>query len=737
MPAGQEIDRIRYCREARSSLKRNQSAKDAAEMKTGLTLQRTCYQVIDQSHPYLSYDLTKCCGCGRCVRYAETVACCDALELVEIAGRVRMQPRPGRFFLDGNCFVCGGCAEICPEGAIYDYHTGPHKNSLQLRIVDAFCSFCALGCPVRYAVDEQTNTIRQAKSTQQLFTGIDPVRGPEVVQEPICPHGRYALEFITAPDRQTTPAIKVANTFQVVTWSKAFDFVAARTKQIIETAGPDALALVIDPGQCLEDISAAIEFASTKLGMSKVFFLPDIPKHSYKHLWADPNELLAASKNASQVGIVNLGQEPLANSLVLRTRIERLVRAGARYLACDPSHRMIESDPNGRKTCCNIEPLDFLTILAEHTRGQAQNRKLSQCCQGLLAALVDVSQWFVIIPASLLADNEDRMGPLLRLVHRAEPQKFRFLIDAAEVNMPALADHVAEKHGNVKIGRSDELGHALIKGMIRGLYVIGTDPLRELPGAMPLVDACRQLELIVAHATFITRTASLADVIFPLPTWLETPGNVITASSKTTYRPKVLEPPVGTQSVRDGLGELSECVHKCFGDKGLQMTRAERQPTLHPATGEYPRDEQCNTFGRLKLVLRDTIWQKGTGKLTRRTELLKLQNYDAVHISSEDAVIYGIIDGEFVVLASSEAHIVVPAAVSQDVSPGWARMSNYFEATCGQLLWGPNDALSGYVLVTIKPFRTARAGRGPYVTADQRASLGLRRYGIRKNAINS
>ncbi|EJG0026606.1 formate dehydrogenase subunit alpha [Vibrio alginolyticus] len=64
---------------------------------------------------------------------------------------------------DSNCVQCGACVQVCPTGAMVDSRDRSQGRTEDLKAVDTICTYCGVGCKLTMFVDEATNTIRYVK----------------------------------------------------------------------------------------------------------------------------------------------------------------------------------------------------------------------------------------------------------------------------------------------------------------------------------------------------------------------------------------------------------------------------------------------------------------------------------------------------------------------------------------------------------------------------------------------
>ena len=61
---------------------------------------------------------------------------------------------------DSNCVQCGSCVQACPTGAMVDARDRKQGDTDLLKKVDTICTYCGVGCKLTMHVDETKNKIR-------------------------------------------------------------------------------------------------------------------------------------------------------------------------------------------------------------------------------------------------------------------------------------------------------------------------------------------------------------------------------------------------------------------------------------------------------------------------------------------------------------------------------------------------------------------------------------------------
>ncbi|MET0792608.1 MAG: molybdopterin-dependent oxidoreductase [Polyangiaceae bacterium] len=94
-----------------------------------------------------------------------------------------------------------------------------------------------------------------------------------------------------------------------------------------------------------------------------------------------------------------------------------------------------------------------------------------------------------------------------------------------------------------------ELFEALgVRGGVRALWVMGANPVVSAPNARTLEARLRTLDLLVVSDPFLSETAALADVVFPVTQWAEEEGTTTNLEGRVLYRRAALAPPDGVKS---------------------------------------------------------------------------------------------------------------------------------------------------------------------------------------------
>ena len=210
----------------------------------------------DPSHPYLHVDMAQCITCFRCVRICNELQGQFVWKVWDRGDATRIVPDSGTTLRESSCVACGACVDSCPSGALED------KSILELGAAEKWtrttCSYCGVGCEMM--VGTHGNRIVQIK----------PALDAPVSKGHLCVKGRYAFDFVHAPDRITQPMIRKNGEWKNVRWQDAIGFTADNLARIVTKYGADSVGVLGSARATNEDNYLAQKFARVVLGTNNV-----------------------------------------------------------------------------------------------------------------------------------------------------------------------------------------------------------------------------------------------------------------------------------------------------------------------------------------------------------------------------------------------------------------------------------------------------------------------------------
>ena len=277
-----------------------------------------------------------------------------------------------------------------------------------------------------------------------------------------------------------------------------------------------------------------------------------------------------------------------------------------------------------------------------------------------------------------------------------------------------------------------EIMHAIKRGEIRGMYIMGENPAMSDPDANHARESLAALDHLVVQDIFLTETAYLADVILPASAFPEKTGTFTNTDRLVQMGRQALNPPgeakqdlwiIQQIAQRVGLdwnyGHVSEVFdemrHTMPSIAGMTWERLERDhAVVYPCHEEgdagdpvifihdfpresgrarfvpadiIPADERPDTEYPMVLITGRQLEHWHTGSMTRRTAVLDAIEPDPVAlIHPLDLVAMGGQPGDLITIASRRGEVTLYAR-ADDSSPRGAVFVPfcYYEAAINRL----------------------------------------------------
>jgi formate dehydrogenase major subunit len=270
-----------------------------------------------------------------------------------------------------------------------------------------------------------------------------------------------------------------------------------------------------------------------------------------------------------------------------------------------------------------------------------------------------------------------------------------------------------------------EMFEAMEHGKLRALYVIGENPAQSEADQTRARRLLEGLDHLVVQDIFRTRTAEMADVVFPASaTWCEGEGTVTSSERRVQRVRKALDPPgearddieivyelgrrlgveLGSPAAEDVWNELrslsamhagmsyarleelggipwpcwdeqhpgEQFLHKRLWDPEVDV-RAPFKPVEH----DPPVDELSDDFP-IRLTTGRRLESFNTGVQSGGFSSPLHRDGSAIRVAEEDGVRYGIGDGERVRVVSRRGAVEAPVRFDTTLRPGLAFMNLHF-----------------------------------------------------------
>jgi len=286
----------------------------------------------------------------------------------------------------------------------------------------------------------------------------------------------------------------------------------------------------------------------------------------------------------------------------------------------------------------------------------------------------------------------------------------------------------------------EAMGH----GKLTALYVIGENPAQSEADSKQTLERLGKLETLVVQDIFLTKTAELAHVVLPASASFCEAEGTVTSSERRVQRVRRAVSPPG--EARDDIAILCDLARKLGHDigkpsaetvwnelrslspmhQGMSYSRLEESRGLHwPCYDENHPGEQFLHSRLWEEPVRgrrapfNVVEHEGPVDLLdesfplRLTTGRRLDSYntgaqsggytsplrrgESLELSPEDAVRYGLVDGEMVRVTSRRGSVVTPVRIDRGLRPGLVFMTPHFtdEVDTNALTIDATDPRSG------------------------------------------
>src|SRR5262245_1008181 len=160
----------------------------------------------------LGYEVTffvdRCVMCSRCVRFTREISGTGELAVVDRGNHSEIDIFPG---IPVDNKLSGNVVDLCPVGALCSRDFLYKQRVWFLQGHRSLCTRCSTGCSVR--IDENRGTIYRLK----------PRYNPGANGWWMCDEGRLGYQFVTSPDRLTTPQRRTGAALNDVEWPEVIN----------------------------------------------------------------------------------------------------------------------------------------------------------------------------------------------------------------------------------------------------------------------------------------------------------------------------------------------------------------------------------------------------------------------------------------------------------------------------------------------------------------------------------
>jgi len=731
---------------------------------------------VDDSSPVLTYDASKCIKCFRCIKACDEV---QGKNVLSFAKRGITSYIIGGFGVWGEseCDGCGECIQLCPTGAIVEK---PNRDVLKTaradRRVVSVCPYCGVGCQIELMVKD--NQIVRADGVEGVKPndgrlcvkgrfGYAYVGNPDRLTQPLIKrNGQFvsagweetldlvAAKFNGIKEKNGNDALagyasaKCTNEdnyifqkfIRTAFGTNNLDYctrlchastVTAMLRSLGDGAGSNSIedyetadCILVIGNNMIETHPVTATFVKRGIANGAKLIIIDpkwTPLVKSADVWLQP-------RLGTDVALLNgLIRIIISENLIDEDFIINRIEGGMQ--AFEDLKKVASNYPLEKVTEITGVAQDKLLVAARfYARA---NRALIATGMGISQQVTGTHTVFSLINMCLIAGKIGKIGSGLN-----PPRGQNNVQGASDVGcspriypgyIPVTDDENRKKVASVwnfpfealsgKIGLTTvEIMQAVHDGKIKGMYIMGENPMLTDPNQKHTQKALERIEFLVVQDIFPTETTDYADVILPGVSFAEKNGTFVNSDRRVSRVRKAVDPPGSARQDWEVLWEVTKRMgypmqpyrdeSQIFDEiaatapmmAGISYDRIEREglqwpcPTkdnpgtstlflnkfntpsgkavLHPV--EYvPQTEKTDAAYPFLLNSGRILYQYHTCSMSRRSKVLTdFANYSYVLMHPDNAAKLGLKEGARVKVFSRQGEIDTILRISDEVLPG-------------------------------------------------------------------
>jgi len=671
-------------------------------------------------NPFILRDLSKCILCAKCIRADHELVVEGAIDYIDRGFEARPATLTDGPLEVSECTFCGTCVELCPTGALSEREK-PHRGTTSRRVATT-CSFCGCGCS--FWLEVSANRVVGVRS------GIEGSANGMT----LCVKGHYGYDLINSSDRLTSPLIRKDDALIKVSWVEASQRAAQGLADIKKRHGGKAIALLTGAHGTNEEAFLLKQFATDVLGTEQVFcsssaYMSSLIRGMDETVgFVGPTATMEDLEEADSILLI--GANPTETAPVLGFCIKRGVRQKQTTLiVIDP--RKIKLAPYARLwlqpfvSSDEILLLAFLRLLffSEHTKGagadgggkelEALRKRVTHFHLEGLEEKTGISLERLQEAVDLFCSAEKRViifgNGVMQQSRGEDLVKLLCTIGSAAgiltkketMLFPLIKQSNAL--GSFQMGLNcamppEMIFEKILDGGIKGLWVMGDDPLVSLPGSRRVEEFLKKLGLLIVSDMFLTRTGRHAHVVFPSASFAEKSGTFTNLEGRLQKVVKAIDcvgesrpdwqivsqvaeqlgKPLPFSSEKEITGAITKTIPLYSGmnlsesNDGYfcyrSSTSLSKEKKIFFVPEELPAVKQATKEFPYTLIVGSILFHLGSGQLTRHSSrLCRIMQDEYVEINPESAAKEGIKEGEIIRLVSSTGEKRIVARLTDRV----------------------------------------------------------------------
>lgn len=549
---------------------------------------------IEEVNPFIERDMSKCILCAKCIRADQELVVEGAIDYFQ-RGFITKPATLNDLPLEGSeCTFCGTCVSVCPTGALMEKdrtYRGTTKTT-----VPTICPFCGCGCSlclevkgnhiVRVTPDKHDSANHGTLCVRGHY-GCDFIHSPERLTKPLVKsngdfeevsweqalelvanelerirdkHGPQSLAVLSSSKGTNEEnyllqrfARCVLGTNNIDNGSRLYDSAtriglgssigyAGTTKELSGLEQSEVILVVgADPTSSAPIVGYAIKRAVKYKGAKLIYIDPRQAKlSSFAHLWLQP-------KVGTEVVLLNslakvIIEEGLIDEEFITRRTDNfealaksLQKYSLQYAQDITGIRGDEIQATAQLyAAANQVAIVYGSGITQHSSGTDSVKALANL--------------------AILAGNVGRMGGGIYALQRDNNGQGACDMGALPDFLPgyqSLSDAPTRNKFEEcwEVGLPADPGLTAVEiieqakeGKIKGLYIVGENPLLSFPDSNLVAQALSSLDFLVVQDMFLTETASLANAVLPAASFAEKEGTFTNFEGRVGSVQKAIDP---------------------------------------------------------------------------------------------------------------------------------------------------------------------------------------------------